>query len=172
MTPSRLHEGLKYGALALRPIPFYPYSKTPAFTEGEIFPYRERPATTEELKRWFRDDSMNIGLITGGNHVVLDIDGPKGEQSIKGLPLPSTPTVLTKRGRHLHLHSERPIRTRTIVLPGVDIIAEDWQVLAPSSTHPDGPVYTWAPDLSLADLLRAPTPNWIYNLADEPEQPE
>jgi hypothetical protein len=28
----------------------------------------------------------------------------------------------------------------------------------------------WAPDLSLADLARAPAPNWLHELADEPEQ--
>jgi hypothetical protein len=55
--------------------------------------------------------------------------------------------------------------TRTKALPGLDILGDDWQVLAPSSTHEDrAHVYTWAPGHRLSDLDRAKVPDYFYEL--------
>lgn len=58
---------------------------------------------------WTRWPNANIGLATGkaSRVVVLDIDGPEGEASLKTLTdvhgeLPETLTVTTGRGRHLY----------------------------------------------------------------------
>jgi hypothetical protein len=161
----RLHEALVYRAHGLHPIPFYPHSKTPAFDEGEIFPFRERPPTAAELRRWFAHGDCNVGLITGaGGLVVLDIDGDPGRQSIKGLPLPATPTVRTADGFHAHFHANEQLPTRIKILPGVDILADNWQVLMPSSIHPDGAVYAFEEGATLADLDRATVPPWVMEL--------
>jgi Bifunctional DNA primase/polymerase, N-terminal len=164
-----LHEALVYKAHRLHPIPFHPQSKTPAFATGEIFAFREHPASTAQLKAWFADPARNIGLITGaGGLVVLDVDGDEGRQSLKGLALPSTPTVRTKRGFHAYFRADRPLPTRLKGLPGVDLLADEWQVLAPSSIHPDRHVYAWEPGQTLANLaLAAPTP-WMLELAHAP----
>jgi Bifunctional DNA primase/polymerase, N-terminal len=128
----RFHEGLRYRRYGLSPIPFHRHAKIPALAEGEIVRYREKPASTAQLHQWFDDDTFNIGLVTGyGGLVVLDVDGEVGRQSLKGLPLPTTPMVHAKRGPHAYFRTNRPYRTRITALPGLDILARDWQVLAP-----------------------------------------
>jgi hypothetical protein len=125
-----------YRAHRLNPIPFRSHAKVPAFEEGEIQGYRGRRATDAELEQLFADDGLNIGVLTGNGHVVLDIDGADGCHSIKGLPMPDTPTVLTgadgdESHFHAHFRTTERLRTKIRPLPGLDILGEDWQVLMP-----------------------------------------
>jgi hypothetical protein len=172
--PNRLHEALAYRANGLHTIPFYPHSKTPAFAEGEILPYRRKAPSTAQLRDMFSDPERNVGLITGaGGLVVLDIDGKEGRQSLQRCgEIPLTPMVQTSEADHFHAYfrSEQDIPTRIKVLPGLDLIGTDWQVLAPSSVHPDGPVYRWQSARALADLELAKPPRWLLELAALPHE--
>jgi hypothetical protein len=171
--PNRLHEALVYRAHGFHPIPFYPHSKTPAFDEGEIFRYRERVPSVAELRAMFTDPERNVGLITGvGGLVVLDIDGEEGRDSLRRCgEVPPTPMVQTGDGFHAYFRSEQTIPTRTKIKPGLDIISEDWQVLAPSSVHPDGPTYAWQSSHALSDLELAKPPSWLLELVARPATP-
>jgi hypothetical protein len=163
----RYHEALKYAGYGLHPIPFHPHSKTPAFTEGGIKPFRTRKPTPRELRDFFADPTRNIGLVTGaaaGGLVILDVDGDQGRQSVKGFPLDDTPTVITARGYQAYLFANESIPTKIRALPGVDILADPWQVLTATSIHPDGPTYHFPKGLALANLPRAPVPRWIFEL--------
>jgi hypothetical protein len=167
----------EYRAHRLNPIPFHPLAKAPAFEEGEIQGYRGRQATDAELERLFADDSSNIGVLTGDGHIVLDIDGIDGCRSIKGLPLPDTPTVLTgadgdESHFHAHFRTNERLRTKIRPLPGLDILGEDWQVLMPESTHPNGYRYRFAPQRGLADLDMASVPAWMRELCLASESPD
>ena len=170
---TRLHEALTYRAHRLSPIPFYARSKTPAFDEGEIVAYRRTPATSAQLRTLFADPTLNIGVLTGNGHIVVDVDGDEGQQSLKGLALPDTPTVITSDESHYHLHfrthADDVLHTRIRPLPGIDILANDWQVLMPSSTHPNHHTYTWAPGHRLTDLELSTPPAWVLDLSRSPD---
>jgi hypothetical protein len=169
----REREAKVFRGMGLHPIAFYPHSKTPAFAEGEIIPFRTRKPTDAELRDMFSDPQRNIGLITGPGHLaVLDVDGDEGTQSLQRLPeLPDTPTVLTQRGFHKYFWADEPIATRIKVLPGLDLLGNDWQVLAPSSIHLNQMhTYTWAPGKRLTDLDRAKLPAYFYDIA-QPSHP-
>jgi hypothetical protein len=166
--PDRYLESLLYRAHDLHPIPFYPYSKTPAFAEGEICQYRARAPSTAELKRWFQSTDRNIGLISGVNGFhILDVDGDIGRQSLKRLPdLPTTPTLITGDGEQYYFHGNEALPSKIGLLPGIDFLSGDWQALTASSVHPDGAVYHFAEGRSLLDVERAPLPAWIFPLLD------
>jgi hypothetical protein len=170
---SYVHKAKVYRAHRLNPIPFHAWAKAPAFEEGEIQGYRGRQATDDELERLFADDNLNIGVLTGNGHIVLDIDGIDGCRSIKGLPIPDTPTVLTGADgdeSHFHAHFRTTDRLRTKIrpLPGLDILGEDWQVLMPESTHPSGHRYRFAPSRALTDIDMAQVPSWMRELCLTP----
>jgi hypothetical protein len=171
---SYVHKAKVYRAHRLNPIPFRDRAKAPAFEEGEIQGYRGRRATDAELERLFADDNLNIGVLTGHGHVVLDIDGTEGCHSIKGLPMPDTPIVLTgadgdESHFHAHFRTNERLRTKIRPLPGIDILGEDWQVLMPESTHPSGHRYRFAPSRALADIDMANVPSWMRELCLHPE---
>jgi hypothetical protein len=164
--PDRLHEALVYRAHGYHVIPFYPHSKTPAFAEGEIYQYRERVPSVNELKRWFKSPDRNIGLITGVNGLhILDVDGEVGRQSLKRLPtIPPTPTLITGRGEQYYFHGNEELPSKPGLLPEIDFLSSDWQALTASSIHPDGPVYHFADGRKLSDVERAPLPDWVFEL--------
>jgi putative DNA primase/helicase len=95
----RLQAALLYCTHGFSVIPFRPRSKKPAFAKREILGYRRKSASEAQVRRWFAHTDKNVGFITGSisRLLVLDIDGEPGEQSIKGLPMPPTPTVMTPR---------------------------------------------------------------------------
>jgi Bifunctional DNA primase/polymerase, N-terminal len=169
--PDRLHEALMYKAHDMHPIPFYPHSKTPAFAQGDIYQYRQRVPSVDELKRWFQGTDHNIGLITGVNGFhILDVDGDEGRQSLTHLPpLPLTPTLITGRGEQYYFHGNEDLPSKIGLLPGIDFLSRGWQALTASSIHPNGPVYHFAEGRTLVDVERAPLPAWILALLDVDE---
>ncbi|HXH09534.1 MAG TPA: bifunctional DNA primase/polymerase [Alphaproteobacteria bacterium] len=169
-TPNRLAEAMAYLRHGLHPIPIRPHDKRPALAAGEIQPYRQRPPTEAELRRWFgAGRPRNLGLVTGpdaGGLVIIDVDGPTGEASLRGKLLPPTPTVLTPRpGRHLYYYAGEAVPSGEL-LSGVDILAEARLVVAPTSVHRSGAVYRWAPGQSLDDLPIARLPGWVIAILD------
>ena len=85
--PDRLYEALIYKAHDMHPIPFYPTVRHPPLKRGDIYQYRQRVPSVDELKRWFQGTDHNIGLITGVNGLhILDVDGDEGHQSLTRLP--------------------------------------------------------------------------------------
>ena len=117
---------------------------------------------------WTRSPFANVGIATG-RVVVIDIDGPEGEASVRrledlGLRLSPTLTALTGNGQHLYFACDRELRNTTRCLPGieedlpgVDLRARGGYVVAPPSTHANGTTYQWVD--SEVDL--APLPDWI-----------
>ena len=68
---------------------------------------------------------------------------------------------------------EGGLPTRTKALPGVDLLCEKWQILAPPSLHPQGSVYHWHDLLTLSDTELAAPPAWVLELlrTPSPSQP-
>jgi hypothetical protein len=156
-----------YRRYGFSPIPFYRGTKQPAVGKGVIGQYRQRRASVAQLKRWFAGGEHSIGLVTGAvsRLLVLDIDPRNGgDWSVRGLPMPPTPTVLTPDGRHAYFRHAGGLSTRIGALPGVDILGEKWQVLAPPSLHPNGTHYRWHDFLQLTDTELAVPPAWVLDL--------
>lgn len=124
---------------------------------------------------WTEYPDANIGIVTGGSLVVLDMDPRNGgEKSLEKLearigPLPA-PTVLTGGGgKHWYFTVNKPVSTRKL-LPGIDLRGEGAQVVAPPSVHPDtGRVYTFT-----NGATPVPMPGKLlgYLAKSTPEQPK
>lgn len=138
--------------------------KTPRITEWQ------KKATTSEhqVRKWWEMwPTSNIGLATGAEFVVLDIDGPHAELQLEAADceLPETLEVRTGKGRHLYLRGDRSIRNRTKLIngvPGVDIRGDGGYVVAPPSVHANGRVY----EFSDPDTPLAPVPQWMRDMHD------
>jgi len=130
-------------------------------------PHGLHDATTDpEIIRewWTRWPTANIGIVTGEQSgiIVLDVDGPEGQDALRELSLPLTPAVTTGKGTHYYLaHPARRVPNAVRILPGVDLRGDGGYVVAPPSLHPCGRRYTWAPGLSPNDAPLAPPPDWL-----------
>jgi Bifunctional DNA primase/polymerase, N-terminal len=102
---------------------------------------------------WRRFPQANIGLATGHQFDVLDIDGPDGEQAIaqlsawQGFGAPG-PVVRTGRGGwHVYLAPTGLGTPQPRGLAQVDWRGRGGYVVAPPSRHASGTRYRWVRDL-------------------------
>ena len=116
-------------------------------------------------KWWQRWPEANIGVLTGGNLAVLDVDprsdGDKAlaELEAKHGPLPETAEVATGgNGSHRYYAVPEGTPSRTLA-SGLELKAEGGLVVAPPSIHASGREYVW-----LDRSPPAPGPEWL--LAD------
>ena len=109
-----LEAALAYAQKGAAVFPCKPRDKAP------LTPHGFKDATTDQatIRNWWVEHSAaNIALATGrvSEIVVIDVDGPKGEESLKTLPpLPETFTIRTARGRHLYFACREPVRRCSI----------------------------------------------------------
>lgn len=124
------------------------------------------------LKRW---PNMNFGILTGepSGVIVLDVDGPEGEESLASLEkkygqLPETWEVVTGGGgRHVYFKCPdevEELKNEVRFMPGLDVRTNGGQVLAPGGLHASGAFYEWEilhhPDeVELADM-----PEWLFEI--------
>jgi len=112
--------------------------------------YQKRLPTTEEIREWFYNKELNIGVVTGevsDNLVVMDFDNV---DSYKNFFLDGerraieqiTMVVKTNRGVHVYLRTNDPIGCYKIEKIGLDIKGEGGYVVAPPSVHPSGVQYS------------------------------
>lgn len=102
---------------------------------------------------WQRWPEANIGIATGqvSGIVVVDVDGPEGEQALVGIcGNPPTPTSLTGKGRHAFFAApDRPVRNAVALAEKLDVRGDGGYVVAPPSLHVSGRRYRWDRDNSL-----------------------
>lgn len=124
----------------------------------------ERPME-DDIRRWWREDAQrNVAIVTGpiSGLLVLDVDGPEGRESLRGLHLPATITATTGRGAHYYFrHPGGRVPNAVHILPGVDLRADGGYAVAPPSVHPSGRRYEWVPGLAPDDVELAPCPDWL-----------
>ena len=176
-SPPILDVGLDYIELRGWPVlPVYPRRKNPFLATG----YKELPPLTpDELRRYFAETpDLNIGMHTGGNLIVIDVDEKPGKMSgSKALaaleaiygPVPPTLTSITGGGgRQLFFYlppGYGPFGDRLPVVAewlrshpeadsaGVIDIRNDGLVVLPPSIHENGNRYAWLdPDAEIATL--------------------
>src|SRR5215218_2400826 len=145
------------------PIPIKKRSKQT--TLGQLAPYLNRRATKEELAAW---TWPGVGIVTGpvSGVLVLDVDGPEGEEELRKHGHPVTPMVRTASGGlHLYFrHPEQLVRTGIRVASGLDVKASGGYVVAPPSVGPNGRAYEWIISPEEAELTDPP--EWLMSLLE------
>jgi hypothetical protein len=166
-TSHLLVAALAHAARGLAVFPLLERSQAPACSRG-FHNATTNPAT---IRRWWNGwHNYNIGIATGliSEAWVLDVDGSKGASALLDLELqhgslPPTLCSVTAGGCHIWFRADSPISSSVgRIGPGLDVRADGGYVVAPPSTHPDGPTYRWTND-------RAPAiaPPWLVRLAHQ-----
>jgi hypothetical protein len=158
---------LKYAANGWYVFPLIPRGKVPLIKGGKGF----SNATTNPdfINAWWgREPEANIGLWPGQSKlVVLDLDGPEGEENARSLGLLSQPTLECRTGREdggRHLYFRRPdfAISNAAIAKKIDVRGDAGYVILPPSIHPSGKRYEWLGKVdeirdlpeNVADLLR------------------
>ena len=158
-------EAKRYWELGLAPIPLKYRSKEPALRE--LKPYLSQHATPQEIDSWAWE---GVGIITGNvsGVIVLDVDGPEGEEELtqRGWTHPATAMVKTGKGRQCYFkHPGGDVSNRVRLATGLDLKADGGYVVAPPSVHPNGNTYKWIirPEEGFAEC-----PDWLLEAIGEP----
>src|SRR3974390_2106670 len=149
--------------------PCQPRCKTPASARGCLDAVANDP---HRINTWWGIfPNLNIGVATGvvSGFFVLDIDGDKGEGSLRELEhrhgkLPATIEAITGKGRHCYfcMGEHADVRnSASQIAPGLDIRGSGGYVIAPPSVHPSGRAYCWSVDCA-RELAEAP--DWLHTL--------
>ena len=148
-------------ALARRRWPVLPVaaSKAPLTKRG----FKDATVDEEEIRDyWTRWPNANIGIATGtpSGIVVIDVDGPEGEDALEALKriygrLPPTLEARTGRGRHLLFKTNGRCPTGKLG-QSLDCKGDGGYVVVPPSLHASGNRYEWLNDLEPAEL-----PSWV-----------
>jgi len=115
-------------------------------------PFQERLPTDEELRCWFTGPRRNIGVVTGWEGlVVIDFDSQASydlwrvwaarEKGVAYYVSLFTYQVQTRRGVHLYLQVEEPVKPFKVPVVNVDVKAAGGYVLGVPSVHPTGHQY-------------------------------
>lgn len=125
-------------------------------------PHGLRDASTEldVISAWWRRWPMaNVGLVTGVNFDVLDVDGLDALDRLDSDAGITGPMALTGRGVHW-LVEATGAGNRAGILPGIDWRGRGGYIVAPPSRHASGRCYTWMEGFS-ADVPLPPCPAWL-----------
>jgi hypothetical protein len=122
--------------------------------------------------------NANVAVSTGRRPswlVVVDIDGPEGEENWKKLVAkylfqePQCPQVLTSRGRHLYFTGNGVRNSCGVLGKGIDVKGEGGSATVPPSVHSSGAVYRWMDlPMGLPNVVRpAPFPSALYAILNQ-----
>jgi hypothetical protein len=132
-------------------IPIKERSKSPLVDWKE---YQTRKPTAEEVSKWFQNDKLNLGIVTGkvSGLAVIDLDGQDGLDVGLSHSLASSVIAQTGRGNGRHLfYRDSGVKNAVKLMPGLDLRGEGGYVLAFPSIHPDtGRRYQWLTDFRLS----------------------
>lgn len=125
---------------------------------------------------WTENPTANIGIRTGDDFIVFDIDGPDGESTLARLeskygPLPDTLEGKTGIGRHLYLKKSPQIKITNSTpsdWKGIDVRGDGGYVVAPGSLHYSGVEYAFVDSSKpIAELPQA----WVDELTRTKKEP-
>jgi bifunctional DNA primase/polymerase-like protein len=147
---------------------------------GDLVPHGLEQATTDQsqiVRWWTARSSANVGLRTGAvsGLVVLDVDGPTGEASLRELAqrhgrFRAAWARTGSGGWHAYLsHPGQEVPNSASRLgPKLDVRGDGGYVVAPPSLHASGDRYRWrsAPPQQLP-----PPPTWMLELLVPPPPP-
>ncbi len=142
--------------------------KRPLLTDWQ----NKATSSLDVFRKWINEwPWANVGIVTGpvSNVLVLDVDGLEGTNSLRGLYLPESPTVVTARGHHYYFKFPKELHntptTRAGLLPGIDTRGRGGYITAPPSVHESGHLYYWSNRL-IGELPEPP--NWLITRLSPP----
>jgi putative DNA primase/helicase len=167
-------EGLLAAALdyARRGIPVFPLQPRKKKPLPRSHGFKDASQDETTIRRWWgAEPESNIGIPTGeaSGWLVLDVDGPEGQESLGRLqekygPLPETLTQRTGGGGYQYVFrypdGEKISNSASKIAPKIDVRGEGGYVAAPPSIHPSGRAYEW-----LNDDEPAEAQIWLIELA-------
>jgi hypothetical protein len=157
---SLLDHALQYAARGWQVLPLVARRKIPKTRTGVLEASADAAQVIEWWQRW---PNANIGLRTGAQFDVLDIDGEGGVSSLVGAAGPehrhSGPVAFTGKGQHW-LFAPGNTANRAGLLPDIDWRGTNGYIVAPPSVHPDGHIYAWDPERDEHTDL-PPVPEWL-----------
>lgn len=149
--------------------------KHPRITEWQ----HKASSELDIIDGWWRIwQYANIGLLTGIDRAVLDVDPRNGgRESLAELeaehgPLPDTLTTITGGGgEHCHFGIAAPLPSNPDIAPGVELKATGAMVILPPSVHHSGELYEWEASCHPKTTPLAPLPDWIAEKAKRDTRP-
>jgi Bifunctional DNA primase/polymerase, N-terminal/Protein of unknown function (DUF3987)/Primase C terminal 1 (PriCT-1) len=192
--PRNLRAALRYAARGWAVLPIYGFKggkcacgkpdcpspgKHPRTKRG----VKEATTDAQKIREWWTEwPNASIGIATGriSELLVLDVDPRNGgddslERMLGGKGLPKTPTVQTG-GSGLHLYFELPEdfepKSRSGILPGLDVKAEGGFVVAPPSQHQSGNAYLWRYGQTPNKVKLGVVPDWLSEPLSKPKNKE
>jgi putative DNA primase/helicase len=177
--PPAAAEAMRWLRRRKRVLPLLHKSKEPAIKGG----LHAASGSRIGLKAYAEEHPYsNYGLLTGAatDLVVLDIDGPEGEASLRKLerrhgPLPKTVEVRAAKGRHIYLSLGGRAACSSVsrLGRGLDVRGDGSYVVAAGSLHPSGHCYAYVAGHSLDDLVAlASAPAWLVTAMNERREPK
>ena len=174
---SALDWALYYAKRGFSVVPVRRGEKTPAFAWAQ---FQHRRASEAEIRDWFADPSMGVGIVTGAISGVFaaDFDGEAGADTLGRVAdkLGAAPTSLTGGGgvHMLFRHPGHRVPTRKGILPGMDIRGDGGFIVAPPSVHASGRSYAWDVDAHPDDVAIHDAPASFVGAicADAPSSPD
>ena len=166
---SPLEAALKYREGGWSVFPVKPGIKKVPYVQWE--PYMREPANEAEIRGWWQKwPEARIGLVTGkvSGVVVLDMDGEKGGEFLKGKELPPTCCVRTARGKHLYFKYPDFYVHNYVKVNGLDIRGDRGYVMLPPSSHHTGRAYEWT--ISPEEKDPAEMPGWLVDFMKKLER--
>ncbi len=136
--------------------------------------YQSERATPKKIRGWLKYwPNSNIGIITGAlsGIIVLDVDGPEGEKTLRdgNLRVPCTVTVKTGGGGWHYWFKHPGFECRNFagkigktILHKVDFRGDGGQTATVPSSHRSGNFYEFI--LSPEETEIAPAPEWLLEL--------
>jgi hypothetical protein len=162
-----LSGALDYARLRRAVFPLEPRGKKPLTTHG----LHDATSDVHQIRKWWRRwPQANIGLPTGRDFDVLDVDDQPAAMALQtlmpGWPDPAVPAVQTARGCHYYFPATH-LGSRTHLLGvGLDFRGLGGYVVAPPSVHRSGFVYRWRKPLGGS---MPPPPRALWEVLDPPK---
>ena len=140
-----VQEALDYLRMGLSIIPLQPRDKRPAISAWAEF--QERKPTEAQVREWFADETLNIGIVCGAvsdNLFVVDFDSSETLPFvISDINKIAEGTLVVRTGKGFHLYyKHRGVKTTRLQNLKIDVKAEGGYVVAPPSYHPSGVQYS------------------------------
>ena len=122
-------------------IPLTVKDKTPLIAWQKF--QKEKPSN-KLIQKWIDTyPNANIGIITGLDFIVIDVDGPEGLTAIGERKFSPTLQSETGRGWHYFYKVDKLTGTRLSFVKKVDLKGTGSYVVCPPSIHPSGKEYRW-----------------------------
>lgn len=127
-----------------------------------------KDASRDELqvRRWWKTYPIaNIGMAVPEGYVVVDVDGPEGQEALRdhARALPPTAVQTTGRGAHYVYRTLDRIPPRSNLLPKVDLRGPGSYIVAAPSVHASGAVYGWEIPLEATEAA----PRWLAEVGQK-----